>query len=208
MDQDRKIIQKNIKDKQAFDDANIKIYQSNICKVEKRINGDLRIIQTNTSTIKKQDQSEPGTKPESKEELEQPEVSGNNGDDQPENWEDTSVEPVGLAESALVSESAGLPEPPLLTQSIPDKAFYALETVAGKVKAQVGNKFFKTKLLELISRTKQFLQSGKVPEAIAVLTIIADELEYINNTSSFQKPPVNHVRKSLVEVGKELIDIL
>lgn len=136
--------------------------------------------------------------------------------EQPKRWiseaiEDTSVElvqvsePASLPEPALMSGPGSLPEPSLL---IPDKAFFALETVAGKIKAQVGNQFIKTKLLQLISRTKQFLQSGKVPEAIAVLTIISDELEYINNTSSFEKPPVNHVRKSLVEAEKELIGIL
>ena len=92
--------------------------------------------------------------------------------------------------------------------SVPASVFGVLETVVGKVKAQIANQFFKTKLLKLLARAKQFLEAGKVAEAIAVLTVITDELEYIYDSAAFEKPPVNQIRRTLVEAEKTLIGFL
>jgi len=183
------IISKELSDK-------IELTQSNTSTVQGDINDELKITQTNTNIIRKKNNQNPEPVIAVAKDAEAPQVLLANAEQIPVVNGNINVEPV------LVQVN------PLPAPSIPKQVFWVLDIVGGKVKAQIANQFFKTKLLQLISRARQFLQLGKVAEAIAVLTVIADELEYINDSCSYEKPPVKQVRRILVEAEKTLAELL
>ena len=164
-------------------DRGLRINQTNNCGISKELSGKVELIQSNISTVQG----------DINDELKIIQINTNiirkKGSSTPE-------QPVRVQVNTL-------PEP-----SLPRQVFWALDAVGGKIREQIANGFFKTELLELISRARRYLELGKPAKAIAVLTVIGDELKFIYDSAPYEKPPCNQVRRLLAEAQKALVGIL
>lgn len=97
------------------------------------------------------------------------------------------------------------PAPPI---PVPPEVIAALELVAGKIRAVIGDQATKTRLLAEIDQAISLLESSKVLEALAVLSDIADELQLIFNLSPARRIPVNLALSDLERARKEMIGLL
>lgn len=164
-------------------DRELRINQTNNCSIWKEFGGKIELIQSNTST-----------------------VQGDINDE---------LKIIQINTNIIRKKGSSIPEPVQQVQvntlpeaSIPQSVFWALDVVSGKIREEIAKGFFKTELLELISRARRYLELGKVAKAVAVLTVTGDELKFVYDSASYEKPPCNQVRRLLLEAQKALAEIL
>lgn len=100
------------------------------------------------------------------------------------------------------------PVPPVPPTPVPPEVIAALEIVAAKIRAQIGDQATKARLLGEVDRAIALLEAGMVLEALAVLSDIVDELQLIFNVSPCRRIPVNLVLSDLERARKEVVGLL
>lgn len=83
-----------------------------------------------------------------------------------------------------------------------------LEIVAGKIRAQIANQCLKRRLLADIARAQCLIQIGRLVEALAILSAIVDELQFLLNSSPARRCGVNLVLGDLIIARQQLTTLM
>lgn len=83
-----------------------------------------------------------------------------------------------------------------------------LEIVAGKIRAQIANQCLKRRLLRDIARAQCLIQIGRLVEALAILSAIVDELQFLLNCSPVRRCGVNLVLADMLIARQQLTALM